>query len=117
MSLESIFEHVWVPRRSVSPDGEQKDWFPSHGSFPGHTVDGRNPMRTTWKPWVKPWLVGIYRGIEAFHGFLGGAKWMSIHSAKGKWQPSRKRRELENAGLLVKLLKLNQLRSTSMFKP
>ena len=28
-----------------------------------HTVDGRNPFRTTLKPWLKPLFVGIYRGI------------------------------------------------------
>ena len=27
-----------------------------------HTVDGRNPFRTTWKPWLKPLLAGIYVG-------------------------------------------------------
>ena len=30
-------------------------------------------------------FVGIYRGIESFQGFLGGAKWISsIHSMVGK---------------------------------
>ena len=27
---------------------------------------GRNPFRTTWKPWFNPLLVGIGRGIESF---------------------------------------------------
>ena len=34
------------------------------------------------KPWLKPLLVGIYRGIGSFQGVLGGAKWiLSIHSS------------------------------------
>ena len=28
-----------------------------------YTVDGRNPFRTTWKPWETLRFVGIYRGI------------------------------------------------------
>ena len=31
--------------------------------FPGHTVDGPNPFAPPKQPWLKPWLVGIYRGI------------------------------------------------------
>ena len=38
---------------------------------------------TTSKPWLKPCIVVIYREIESFHGFLGGAKWMSQPSALG----------------------------------
>ena len=37
----------------------------------------------TCKPWLKPFFVGIYREIESFQGFLGGAKWISIHSMVG----------------------------------
>ena len=34
---------------------------------------------------AKPLLVDIYRGIESFQGFLGGAKWNpSIHSRSCK---------------------------------
>ena len=32
-------------------------------------MDGRNPFRTTWKPWLKPLFVGIYRRI-IIPGFL-----------------------------------------------
>ena len=47
------------------------------------TVDGREiqKSRHEMKPWLKPLFVGIYRGIESFQGFSGGAKWISsIHS-------------------------------------
>ena len=40
------------------------------------TVDGRNPFRTTLKPWLKPLFVGFCKGI-IIQGFLGGAKWIS----------------------------------------
>ena len=32
----------------------------------GHTVDERNPFRTTLKPYLKPLFVGIYVGIKSF---------------------------------------------------
>ena len=38
----------------------------------GATVDGRNPLRTTWKSWETKTFVGIYVGESSFHGFLGG---------------------------------------------
>ena len=28
-------------------------------------VDGRNPIRTTWKQWLKLMFVGIYRGSDS----------------------------------------------------
>ena len=28
-------------------------------------MDGPNPCRTTLKPWLNPWFVGIYRGTES----------------------------------------------------
>ena len=31
-----------------------------------HTVDGRNPFRTTWKPWLKPLFIDIYVGESSF---------------------------------------------------
>ena len=44
-------------------------------------MDGRNPIRTTLKPWLKRLFVGICRGI-IISGFLnGGAKWISQPSA------------------------------------
>ena len=33
----------------------------------------------------KPLVVGIYRGIESFQGFLGGAKWISQPSTVWVW--------------------------------
>ena len=44
--------------------------------FGDPTVDGRNPFRTTLKPWLKPLFVGIYvGGSKIILGFLnGGAK-------------------------------------------
>ena len=58
--------------------------------FQGHDVlvgmddtDGRNqnPVRTTLKPWLTPWVLGVYWGILSFWAFLGGANLISsIHS-------------------------------------
>ena len=36
---------------------------------------------TTLKPWLKPLVIGIYKGLEPFPGFLGGANWISQPSA------------------------------------
>ena len=36
-------------------------------------MDGRNPFRTTLKPW-EPSFVGMYRRIIIPLGFLGGAR-------------------------------------------
>ena len=46
---------------------------PRPSPFEDHTVDGRNPLRTTLGNYGKPLFVGIYRGIESFQGFLRGA--------------------------------------------
>ena len=46
-------------------------------------MDGRNPAPLGNHG--KPWLVGVYRGIASFQGFLGGARWIaSIHSTGSK---------------------------------
>ena len=46
----------------------------------GDTVLGRNPFRTTLKPWLKPLFVGIYQGI-IIPGFLRWCRILSIHSS------------------------------------
>ena len=46
-------------------------------------MDGRNPFRTTLKPWLKLLLVGIYRGIM-IPGFLRRCRISSIHSRDGR---------------------------------
>ena len=38
-----------------------------------HTVDGRNPFRTTLKPWLKPARLLAFIGESPIQGFLGGA--------------------------------------------
>ena len=64
-----------------------------------HTVDGRNPFRTTWKPWET--MVGMYRessfqGLEggagvpssSFPWFQFGANWIpSIHHSVNQYKP------------------------------
>ena len=51
-----------------------------HASFPRQVLQGEATLwideirqRTTLKPWLKPWFVGICRSIVSFQGFLGGA--------------------------------------------
>ena len=44
-------------------------YFPCGGLLGNGTVDGRNPFRTTFKPWLKPLFIGIYRGTDSFLGF------------------------------------------------
>ena len=39
----------------------------------GLAVHGRNPFRTTLKPWLQPLFVGIYRGSESSQALFGGA--------------------------------------------
>ena len=48
-----------------------------------NTVDGRNPFRSTSKPW-EPWFVGIYSSIN-IPGFLRWCRILSIHSSNGKF--------------------------------
>ena len=45
-------------------------------------MDGRNPCRTTLKPWLKPLLVGVYRGI-IIPGLL---RWCRIASTVCVWK-------------------------------
>ena len=56
------------------------------GWFTCNTVDGRNPFRTTLKPWLKPLVVGICRGVESEtrdSEFGGAEKKSAIHSMAG----------------------------------
>ena len=36
-------------------------------------MDGRNPFRTTLKPWLKPDRLLVFARESSFQGFLGGA--------------------------------------------
>ena len=55
------------------------------GSLETHSYCGWMKSCTKLKLWLKPWFVGIYRGIESFQGFFGGAKWTSQPSTV--WAP------------------------------
>ena len=39
-------------------------------------MGGQNPLRATLKPWLQPLFIGVHRE-SSYHGFLGGAKWIS----------------------------------------
>ena len=49
------------------------------------TVEGQNPFRTSLKLWLKPLLVGIYRGIILL-GFLRRFRILSIHSRSSRFE-------------------------------
>ena len=48
--------------------------------IPRATVAGRNPFRTTLKPWETMTFVGIYSELFFIPGFFGWWRILSIHS-------------------------------------
>ena len=63
-----------------------------HGGLP--TVDGRNALRTNLKPWLKPLLVGIYRGM-VIPGILRWCIILAIHSMSAWTKPSQRGNQIK----------------------